>query len=381
MLFEAFSFSGLRLRNRMVRSATYMKLADASGFVTDEMVSLYEELASGGVGLIITGCTLVHPSGRFLERMLSLHTQRHAESLKRLTDAVHEKGGVIAVQLAHGGRQCPSILLGGLDSLAPSAVHDPSTRTTPRAMTDEEIWQMVEAFGDAAWRARYAGFDALELHAAHGYLISSFLSPHTNRRDDYWGGDEERRFHFIEEVFKAVKSAAGADFPVLIKINCDDLLPGGITTSESARVASRLEELGLDAVEISGGMGESETRTIRPGIDSPAKEAYFRGAGRIFKDALGIPVIVTGGMRSVAVMEDVLQKGEADLIGMSRPLIREPHLPELMRDGREAADCISCNKCVRFSRMRNIRCKNVNDDSSPGTSGQPEPDEQSETDD
>ncbi len=359
MLFEPITFAGLKLKNRMVRSATYMKMADEDGRVTERLIELYKELARGGVGLIITGFALVHPSGRATSQMLSIHAESYIDGLRRLTDAVHSEGGVVAVQLVHGGRQCSPLMLGGARPLAPSEMYDRLTRSTSKAMAEDEIWMVIDAFAEAAWRARAAGFDALELHAAHGYLISSFLSPFTNRREDYWGGDEERRSHFAEEVLKATRQAAGADFPVLIKINADDLIEGGLGPEESLRQVRRLEPLGLDAVEISGGLRESPIKTIRPNIREPEDEAYFRDAGKLFKNNLSIPVILTGGMRSREVMEGVLKRGEADMVGLSRPLIREPNLPRLMLEGKDRADCISCNKCTRFTKLPHVMCKEL----------------------
>jgi 2,4-dienoyl-CoA reductase-like NADH-dependent reductase (Old Yellow Enzyme family) len=362
MLFEPFSLSGLGLKNRIVRSATYEKRADDDGFVTDSLVELYVTLARGGSGLIITGKTLVHPSGRSIPKMLCIHSNTHIDGLKRLTGEVHEAGGLIAVELFHGGGRCPRILLGGEEPLAPSAVKAPSARTTPLEMSVSNIWQIVDSFGEAAWRAQSAGFDALQLHAAHGYLISSFLSPCTNRRDDYWGGDEERRFHFIEEAYKSARGAVGEDFPILVKINCDDFLPGGIAPDESVGVALRLQHMGLDAVEISGGM--KETKMPPEGVKTPEGEPYFSDSGRLFKDKLTIPVILTGGFRSRETMEEALKRGDADLIGLSRPLIREPRLPALMLGEKEEADCISCSKCTRLSRLPYVRCRQI---SHPGS--------------
>jgi 2,4-dienoyl-CoA reductase-like NADH-dependent reductase (Old Yellow Enzyme family) len=356
MLFEPYTLAGLRLGNRIVRAATFEKMADEDGRVTDRLTGLYEDLARGGTGLIITGFALVHPSGRAAPQMISIHAESYIEGLRGLTDAVHREGGLIAIQLVHGGRHCPPLLLGGEPPLAPSESYDRFTRATARAMTEAEIWTVVEAFGDAAWRARSAGFDAVELHAAHGYLISSFLSPFTNRRDDYWGGDEERRSHFAEEVLKSVRKAVGDNYPVLMKVNADDMVEGGLTPEESLRQVRRIEPLGLDAVEISGGVREARVKTIRPDIHRAEDEAYFRDSGRLFKENLSMPVILTGGMRSREVMEGVLERGEADLAGMSRPLIREPDLPNLMRGGKERADCISCNKCTRFNKIDYVHC-------------------------
>jgi 2,4-dienoyl-CoA reductase-like NADH-dependent reductase (Old Yellow Enzyme family) len=356
MLFEPLSFNGLHLKNRLVRSATFEKRADEDGFVTEFLIELYEELTLGGVGLIITGNALVHPSGRSIPQMLCIHSDIYIQGLRKLTTAVHGLGGVIALQLVHGGRQSFPILLGGHDPLAPSALYDPSTRIMPRAMTDAEIWGMIDSFADAARRARIAGFDAVQSHGAHGYLVSEFLSPHTNRRDDYWGGDEERRFHFLEEVYKAMRKEVGEDYPLMIKMNADDLIKGGLKVQEAARAAVRLEELGIDAIEVSGGMYESDEKTARPDITGPEEEAYFRDAGRVFKEKLSVPVILVGGMRSRSVMEDVLRKGEADLISLARPLIREPDLPNKYKAGKEKADCISCNGCMEFERFDMVKC-------------------------
>ena len=356
MLFEPFSFSGLNLKNRLVRSATFEKRADEDGFVTEFLVELYEELAMGGIGLIITGNALVHPSGRSVPQMLCIHSDIYLQGLRKLTSAVHQLGGVIAVQVVHGGRQSFPILLGGHEPVAPSAVFDTSTKIMPRAMTDTEIWEMVDAFADAGRRGRIAGFDGVQIHGAHGYLVSEFLSPHTNRRDDYWGGDEERRFHFLEEVYKAMRREVGEDYPLMIKMNADDLIRGGLKAEEAARTAIRLEELGIDAIEVSGGMYESDEKTAKPDITSPEEEAYFRDAGKVFKERLSVPVILVGGMRSRSVMEDVLQKGEADLISLARPLIREPDFPNKLREGKAKADCISCNGCMEFERFDVVKC-------------------------
>ncbi len=356
MLFEPFSFSGLDLRNRIVRSATFEKRADDDGFVTESLIELYEDLARGGIGLMITGNALVHPSGRSVEQMICIHSDIYIQGLRRLTSAVRELDGLIAIQLVHGGRQSFPILLGGRDPLAPSAVYDTSTKIMPRAMSDTEIWEIVDAFADAARRARIAGFDAVQIHGAHGYLVSEFLSPYTNRRDDYWGGDEERRFHFVEEIYRAMRREVGEDYPLMIKMNGDDFIEGGLRVEEAVRTAERLEEMGLDAVEVSGGMYESTRKAAQPDIQSPEDEAYFRRFGRVFKSKLKIPVMLVGGMRSRSIMEDVLQKEEADLISVARPLIREPDLPNKFKAGKEKADCISCNGCMEFQKFGVVKC-------------------------
>lgn len=355
-LFDPFTLSRLTLKNRIVRSATYEKRADIDGFVTDDLIEMYEELARGGAGLIITGNALVHVAGRTVPQMLCVHNNHYVDGLKRLTDAVHELDGVIMIQLVHGGRQCSPSLLGGEKPLAPSAVHDPSIKVTPRAMSNEEIWETIDAFGDAARRAQDAGFDGVQIHGAHGYLVSQFLSPHTNRRDDYWGGDEERRFHFAEEVIRTMKKEVGDTFPIMIKMNVDDCLAGGLGPDEGARIARRLEYLGISAIEASGGMYESGSRTAAANISGSEMEAYFRAQAGLVARSVSVPVILVGGMRSRSVAEDVLVKGDAGLVAFSRPLIREPDLPNKFGDGKERADCISCNGCMRFLKLDKVKC-------------------------
>jgi 2,4-dienoyl-CoA reductase-like NADH-dependent reductase (Old Yellow Enzyme family) len=363
VLFDPFTLGTMTIKNRMVRSATYEKRADADGFVTDSLIDFYTDLTRGGVGLIITGNALVHVSGRSVPQMICLHNDFYVDKLRRLVDAVHDRGGKIIIQLTHGGRQCFPALLGGCEPLAPSAVPDRTKKATPRAMTHEEIWEVVEAFGTAARRAMWAGFDGIQIHGAHGYLVSEFLSPYTNRRDDYWGGDEERRFHFAEEVYKAIRDEAGGA-AVLIKLNSSDFIEGGLDMEESLRIARRLEGLGMDAIEVSGGIQEAGSKTAQVNILRSEQEAYFREASRLFRGNLHIPVILVGGIRSRSVAEDVLTAGDADLVALSRPLIREPDLPRKFREGKDKADCISCNGCMRFFKLDVVRCTQL-DQKSP----------------
>lgn len=355
MLFDPFTLGTVTLENRLVRSATYEKRADADGFVTDSLIEFYADLVRGGAGLIITGNALVDISGRSVPQMICLHNDFYVDKLRRLVDAVHDLGGRIVIQLTHGGRQCFPALLGGREPLAPSAVPETSKKGPPRAMTHEEIWEVIEAFGAAARRALWSGFDGIQIHGAHGYLVSEFLSAHTNRRDDYWGGDEERRFHFAEEVCKIVRDEAGSAV-VMMKLNSRDFIEGGLDTEESIRIARRLEALGLDAIEVSGGIQEAGAKTAQPNILRPEQEAYFRDASRLFKKELRLPVILVGGIRSRDVAEEILAAGHADLVALSRPLIREPDLPRKFREGKDKADCISCNGCMRFFKLDVVRC-------------------------
>jgi len=357
-LFTPFEIKTIKMPNRIVRSATYEKMADEDGFVTEQLINLYVNLAKGGAGLIITGNALVHISGRSAPKMLCIHNDFYIDGLKKLTSAVHKAGGRIIIQLSHGGRQCASLFLGGDKPVAPSEVYEPVYKVMPRELKQEEIWEIIESFGKAAGRAKTAGFDGIQIHGAHGYLVNQFLSPYTNRRNDYWGGDEERRFHFLEEVYQSIRDNVGYDFPVMIKLNACDFVEGGLTLEESLRIAKRLENLGIDAIEVSGGIVESkpEERPVRMNIDSSDKEAYFREFSREFKKNLNVPIMLVGGIRSRSVAEDILQKNDADLISLSRPLIREPDLPKKWMKGKETADCISCNGCMRFIKLDYVKC-------------------------
>jgi 2,4-dienoyl-CoA reductase-like NADH-dependent reductase (Old Yellow Enzyme family) len=358
-LFSPIGLGNLELRNRLVRSATAEHLAtEPVGRATASLATLYGELARGGVGLIITGHAYVTPEGKAHAEMLSVHCDQVIPGLKTLTEAVHAEGGHVALQVSHGGRQCDPACTPR--TIAPSAVPTASGNR-PREMAADEIVGTVDAFGQAARRARLAGFDAVQLHGAHGYLIGQFLSPHTNRRTDAWGGDFERRLAFLAAVCEAVRGEVGPDYPVLIKLGMMDNLervPDGLTPDDGARIASRLADLGLDALEVSGGYSGGGDFNTRLGVGSKAPEGYFRPLARRAKAATHLPVILVGGLRSRVVMDDVLASGDADLISLCRPLIREPDLPSRLESGQATvAACISGGRCWPKGMGQGIACK------------------------
>lgn len=358
-LFSPVRIGNLELRNRLVRSATAERLAtEPMGCVTPALADLYRGLARGGVGLIVTGHAYVAPGGKAQSEMLGVHCERVVVSLRTLVDAVHAEGGRIALQINHGGSRChPEVVA---EAIAPSAVPIPPDGP-PREMTVSEIVATVDAYGQAARRAREAGFDAVQLHGAHGYLIGQFLSPHSNRRADEWGGDLEGRFRFLAAVCKAVRGQVGADYPVFIKLGMADNLdqvPDGLTPEEGAHIVGRLADLGLDAVEISGGYGGRGDFNSRLGVGSTTPEAYFRPMARLAKAATSLPVILVGGLRTRALMEEVLASGDADLLALCRPLIREPDLPAKLCNGQaKAATCISGGRCWPKRMGEGISCK------------------------
>ncbi len=249
MLFTPIETEHLKMKNRIVRSATAESMATKEGFVTDEMIELYKKLAEGGAGTIVTGYMFVSEDGRASFKMTGISDDSHIEGLSRLVEAVKSaaRDVVFVAQLAHAGRQT---FLG--NAIAPSAIKDPYTGVEPREMTKEDIERVIKAFVDAALRAEKAGFDAVQLHAAHGYLLSEFISPHTNRRKDEYGRE---RAKILLDIFDRIRERS--KIPVMIKMNACDFIPGGLEIDEAVRIAKLLDDAGFEAIEVSGGMYES----------------------------------------------------------------------------------------------------------------------------
>jgi len=350
ILFEPVAVKGMTLRNRFVRSATYDGCAEKNGHVSEKQFRMYEELARGGMGLIITGITTVHPSGQISPVQNSLSSDDCIPGFRKLAEIVHKEGAKIAVQLFHAGRETGKVFNPRRkQALAPSVVSDdPYFEAPHRAMAEEEVWEIIRAFGDASRRAREAGLDAVQIHAAHAYLLSQFLSPFTNRRTDSWGGNLENRLRLHHEIYRDIRSRVGEDYPVLVKIGVQDGFPGGLAFHEGLRAAQSLSHWGCDALEISSGLrGKGyENAEFRTGINQLDREAYFREWCRDIKRSVDAPVMMVGGFRTFALMEEVIQKQEADFISLCRPFIREPGvINDWKNKDRHRATCISCNKC------------------------------------
>jgi len=225
-------------------------------------------------------------------------------------------------------------------------------------MMPGEIDLLIDAYAQAARRAKEAGFDAVQVHAAHGYLISQFLSPFVNRRSDEWGGDVERRMHFLRAVCQAVREQVGPDYPVFIKLGMVDGLEGGLTPEESVQIVAELDEMGLDGLEISGGVGGPQNINVRAGIVSGVDEAYFRPLAQKARSVTRLPILLVGGFRSRSAMDEILDAGDADFISLSRPFICEPDLPNRMRlAGQEESVCISANYCWPDKVGEGIACR------------------------
>ncbi len=353
ILFTPIEIGRLTVPNRFARSATHAYLADDDGSVGAGEVELYRRLAEGEVGLIITGHAYVQPCGQASPRQIAASDDRFIEGLARIPTAVHAFPSRIFLQIAHAGRQTKPKLCGGVP-VSPSPVYDPESKVMPRELAADEIRTLISDFVAAAVRARRAGFDGVQLHAAHGYLLSAFLSPHTNRRTDEWGGPVENRARALLEALRGVKAACGPDFPVIVKLNSTDFLEGGLTVDDAVRIAGMLDEAGIDGIEVSGGMAEAKKGSIWPGLRREEDEGYFvENAARI-KGAVRVPVFGLGGIRTLAAAERMVADGRVDLISLSRPLIRDPYLVKHFREGAVAKSaCISCNKC---HSLRGIRC-------------------------
>jgi 2,4-dienoyl-CoA reductase-like NADH-dependent reductase (Old Yellow Enzyme family) len=382
----------LELKNRLVRSATFENAGSIAGEITETLLDMYRELTLGGIGLIITGIMPVYPK-TVAPRQIRIDSDDYITGLQRIPKAVRDTADdcKIMAQLHHPGRQVPDPenleqFLKYLppafikvfqearqaqgtpqepphivEPTAPSAILDNTFQRTPRALTLEEIDEIIDAYAEGIRRSQEAGFDGVQLHAAHGWLLSSFLSPHTNHREDEFGGSTENRTQIVKEIYERARKKVDEDFPILIKMNTTDFFPDGTDIDEALRVGEILSKLGFSAIETSGGMWEAATRSreelgwnpvilpeSRTNIKTKDQEAYFLPGAKEFKKRLDTPVMLVGGLRSIDRIEEILDEGSADFVSLSRPLIRQPNLANLWLtgEGPDKAECISCNACL-----------------------------------
>jgi 2,4-dienoyl-CoA reductase-like NADH-dependent reductase (Old Yellow Enzyme family) len=346
-LFETVSINGMTLANRFVRSATWEGLASRDGSVTAKLTEMMVELARNEVGLIISSYAFVSPEGQSAPGQLAIYDDCFVARLRAMVQAVHEAGGKIAAQIVHCGRFA-DFALTGLPPIGPSNVAKDG-QTTCRAMSKPDIANIVSAFTQAALRAKRAGFDAIQLHAAHGFLLSQFLSPALNQRRDEYGGTLENRARLLLQVTRSVRKAIGAGYPLLVKLNSEDFLEGGLTRNEAVKVAALLEAASVDAIEFSGGtmVSPENFSPVRPGkLKIPQNEVFYRQAAKLYKTKVRIPLMLVGGIRSWETASDLIRRGVADFISLSRPLICEPGLVKRWHQGdRRPSECGSCNSC------------------------------------
>ncbi len=346
-MFEPSRINNLIIRNRFIRSATYEGMAAEDGSCTMELINLVAGVAEGGVGLIISSHAYVRKDGQAGPGQLGIDNDSLIEGLLQMTRNVHNRGCRIVAQLAHGGYFASTRLTNQVP-LVPSRVEGFTVHPC-RSMEEKDIREVIESFGRAALRAREAGFDGVQIHSAHGYLLNQFLSPAFNRRSDRYGGPVENRARLLLEIIDRVKAYLGQDFPVLVKLNCRDFQDGGLELGDSLEVGGMLQAQGVDAIELSGGsLASGRLGPIRSGINSEKDEAYFREEAKAFKEHIQVPLILVGGIRSFSIAERLIREGYADYISMSRPFICEPGLIARWESGdRRRAECNSDGLCLK----------------------------------
>ena len=377
-VFSPAKIGNLEIPNRLVRSATYECRATEEGFVTADILKVYEELARGGVGLTITGMTYVREDGCQLPKMIGNYSDDHIEGLSQIAgryhDIVNENGSYskIFLQIGHSGRQ---ISFGGYagETISSSALEEKIHKRTPRALTIEEIAEIAVCFGEAARRVKIAGFDGVQFHGAHGYLITQFYSPFMNKRTDAYGGSPENRIKFVLQLLKESRKRVGNHFPICLKMNGSDRIEGGLEVDEAAYLATILAEAGFDALEISSYIWEAGMleKVVSLPPESQRKirernlEAFNLDLAKRIKDALienkNIPIILVGGLFRYETIRAILETTIIEFCALSRPLICQPELPTLWRNGPPfpEAECVHCNLCTKDFLAHGLNCKGV----------------------
>ena len=361
-LFEPIKIGELELKNRIIMAAMVTNFATRDGFVTDRLIDYHVNIAKGGCALNVTESSYVSLEGKRIIDGLGAYDDKLILGYRRLTDAVHAVGGKISLQIFHGGRECSSEIT-GLQPIGPTGLVSRYRAITkkieaPREMTLEEIEAMVSKFGDAGKRAQVAGFDAVEIHGAHGYLITQFLSRYSNKRTDTYGGDVIGRSNFLCEIIRDVKKKAGVDFPVLVKLNIHDYVEGGITPDEAKVTAKLAAEEGADAIIASVGLHESRPYMMIPPMSIP--EFINIHLSALIKENVDIPVAAIGRIIEPVGAAKVIEEGKADLVALGRGLLSDPEWPQKAQEGRfdDIRECIGCNQgCIdTLHKMKPFTC-------------------------
>ena len=348
----------MKLKNRLVMPPMVRDYADTQGRVTERYLDHIARVAEGGVGMMILEASFISPEGKGFPNELGVHNDGTVPGLKKLAAVVHKHGAKIGIQLYHAGRQSHQALI-GQQTVGPSAITEPLSGETPRALTVPEIKTIIAKYAAAAGRAKKAGLDFVELHGAHGYLITQFLSPFSNNRTDDYGGSKEKRFRFMQEVFLAVRKTVGPKYPIVVRLSGDELVAGGLKIEDTVEISKKLEQLGADALHISVGNYASYVQ----GMMIPpmaVKEAPLVDLSRKVKQAVKIPVIAVGKLRQPEMAAKVLKNGWADLIAIGRPLLADPDWPKKVR-AENLSDlnmCVSCNQgCIsRLFANQDVLC-------------------------
>ena len=345
-LFDEVKINNLTIKNRFARSATWENMTD-NGKMNQKLFDLYEELAKGEIGLIITGYANIVKEEQPNPGMFGIYDDSFISGYKELCNRVHKYNSKIILQVAYGGTKT-KYNVGERKIYAPSNISELSTGTTGTPMTKEDINYIVRAFGQSARRAKESGFDGIEIHGAHTYLINQFLSPYYNQRKDEYGGSLENRMRFLIEIYTAMRNETDIDYPILLKLTASDFFNGGLTFKETRKIAQEMEKLGIDAIEISGnihGKGEALIGHEFEGYKIQ-KEAYFGEFAKIIAEDLKIPVITVGGIKNYKTADEILNSSNISMFGLSRPLLTEPHLIKRWKEGNiKKVRCVRCSKC------------------------------------
>ncbi len=341
-IFENGTIGKLELKNRLIVPPMLTEFANEDGTLSERYIRYYEEKAKGGWGLIICEDNVVEPRGAGFKCIPGLWSDDMMDKHRELVKRVHATDTKIAVQLYHAGRQSHSSLIGELP-VAPSAIQDPVIGQTPRELRTEEVEELVQTFTNAAVRCKNAGYDAVEIHGAHGYLINQFLSPFSNKRTDKYGGTFRNRLRFPIEIITSIKEAVGEDYPVIYRISAQELVEGGLTIQDTKSIAIELEDAGVDAIHASGGVYKSSNILCAP---TAADTAVFSDYAKEIKKVVEIPVITVNKIIYPEVAETLLREGKADFISMGRASIADPNLPNKAKEGREdeILHCIGCRQ-------------------------------------
>lgn len=358
MMFSPGRIGRLTAKNRLVLPPMVRNYADENGCATARYLAHIERIARGGVGTIILEATFVRQDGKGFSHELGLHNDAVIPGLRTLVDAAHRHGALIGIQLFHGGRQASS-QTSGSQPVAPSAIPDPLVNELPHELTPAEIGDIVAAFGAAAGRAKTAGFDFVEIHGAHGYLVAQFLSPFSNKRTDAYGGTPEKRRRFLEEVYAAVRAATEKDFPITVRLSGEEPLPGGLPIDETVATARRLEQLGAAALHITcGNYATYAQGTMIPPMAVP--DGVLVPLAERVKAAVNIPVITVGKLRTSRMVEEILRTKQADFVALGRSLLADPDWPAKVAAGKEGQvrHCVACNEgCIsRLFAQESVWC-------------------------
>lgn len=358
LLFSPGRIGKLLVKNRLLMAPMVRNYADERGCMTERYLAHLARIARGGVGAMILEASFVSPEGRGFRHELGLHEDNVVPGLRQAVELIHAEGALAGIQLYHAGRQT-SQQVTGMQPVAPSAIPCPLMNELPHALTLAEIHALVQAFGAAAARAKAAGFDFVEIHAAHGYLITQFLSPFSNRRTDEYGGSTNNRRRFLDEIISAVRERVGADFTVTLRLSADEMVPGGMDVADAGDLAAWLEQRGIAAIHVSACNYASYTRgrMIPPMAIEDAPLLPY--AARI-KQRVKIPVIAVGKIRTPELAEKALHQGQADFIALGRELLADPDWPRKAQAGEARAihKCIACNQgCIsRLFEQRDVWC-------------------------